>query len=249
MSRNFELLQNLGREPKLFSSATFPAREVTERPAPKLFANDFGVDPAIDQLCQRLFVGGAHAAETRVVTFCSVQPAVSEGEICARAAMTLAARVNRSVCIVDSNLSLPSLHKFFGVPNQSGFGEAAMSDSTLSSHARQIGGSNLSLITAGGAMPDSQGTQSESTAFRLRELRSHFDYVLINGPTVPDRGQGIFLGRLSDGIVLILEANSTRRDTAMRVRFEMEQADVPVLGAVLNNRTFPIPDAVYSKLF
>jgi Mrp family chromosome partitioning ATPase len=98
-------------------------------------------------------------------------------------------------------------------------------------------------------MPDSQGTQSESTAFRLRELRSHFDYVLINGPTVPDRGQGIFLGRLSDGIVLILEANSTRRDTAMRVRFEMEQADVPVLGAVLNNRTFPIPDAVYSKLF
>jgi Mrp family chromosome partitioning ATPase len=248
MSRNFELLQNLGREPNLFTSAASPAREGAERQASKLFANDFGVNPEIDQLYQRLFVGGADVVEARVVTFCSVQPAVSEGEICACTAMALAARVNRSVCVVDSNLVLPSLHKFFGVINQAGFSEAAMNDTALSSHARQIGGSNLSLITAGGAMPDSQAAQSESIAFRLRELRSHFDYVLINGPTVPDRGQAVFLGRLSDGIVLILEANSTRRDTAMRVRIEMEQANVPVLGAVLNNRTFPIPDAVYSKL-
>jgi Mrp family chromosome partitioning ATPase len=249
MSRNFELLQNLGREPKLFSTAVLPARDGTERQSSKLFANDFGVDPEINRLCQRLFVGGADAAEARVVTFCSVQPGVAEGKICAHTAITLAARVNRSVCVVDSNLLSPSLHKFFGVSNLSGFSEAAMSDSTLSSHARQIGGSNLTLITAGGAMPDSQVAQSESTAFRLRELRSHFDYVLINGPTVPDRGQATFLGRLSDGIVLILEANSTRRDTAMQVRIEMEQANVPVLGAVLNNRTFPIPDALYSRLF
>ncbi|MGA2961757.1 MAG: hypothetical protein ABSD96_08800 [Candidatus Korobacteraceae bacterium] len=249
MSRNFELLQNLGREPKLFASAAFPALEVAERPALKVFANERGADPEINQLCQRLFAGGADAADARVVTFCSVQPAVLQGEICARTAMTLAACVNRSVCVVDSNLLAPSLHKFFGVSNQSGFSEAAMSDSALSSHARQIGDSNLALITAGGAVSDLHAAQSESTAFRLRELRSHFDYILINGPTLPDRGQGIFLGRLSDGIVLILEANSTRRDTAMRVRFEMEQADVPVLGAVLNNRTFPIPDALYSKLF
>jgi Mrp family chromosome partitioning ATPase len=234
MSRNFELLQNLGREPKLFSTAVLPARDGTERQSSKLFANDFGVDPEINRLCQRLFVGGADAAEARVVTFCSVQPGVAEGKICAHTAITLAARVNRSVCVVDSNLLSPSLHKFFGVSNLSGFSEAAMSDSTLSSHARQIGGSNLTLITAGGAMPDSQVAQSESTAFRLRELRSHFDYVLINGPTVPD---------------LILEANSTRRDTAMQVRIEMERANVPVLGAVLNNRTFPIPDALYSRLF
>jgi Mrp family chromosome partitioning ATPase len=248
MSRNFELLQNLGREPKLFSTAVLPARDGSERQTSKLFASDFGVDPEINRLCQRLFVGGTDASEARVVTFCSVQPAVSEGEICAHTAMTLAGRVTRSVCVVDSNLQSPSLHKFFGVSNQSGFSEAAMNDSTLSSHARQIGGSNLALITAGGAMPDPQAAQSESIAFRLRELRSHFDYVLINGPTVPDLGQAIFLGRLSDGVVLILEANSSRRDTAMRVRAEMEQANVPVLGAVLNNRTFPIPDALYSKL-
>jgi Mrp family chromosome partitioning ATPase len=249
MSRNFELLQNLGRESKLFSPAAFPARGEAEGQAPKHFANGFGVDPEINQLCQRLFVGGADTAEARVVTFCSIQPAVSEGKICAHTALALATGVNRSVCVVDSNLLSPSLHKFFGVSNRSGFSDAVMSDSSFSSHARPIGSGNLTLITTGSAILDPQVVQSESTAFRLRELRAHFDYVLINGPTVPDRGQAIFLGRLSDGIVLILEANSTRRDMAMRVRTEMEQANVPLLGAVLNNRTFPIPDALYSRLF
>jgi Mrp family chromosome partitioning ATPase len=243
MSRNFELLQNFGRESQLFSP------DEVERPTPRLFANDFEVDPEINQLCQRLFAGGSDTAEVRIVTFCGVHPAVSEGKICAHTAMALAAHANRSVCVVDSNVLSPSLHKFFGVSNQSGFSEAAMSNSSLRAHARQIRGSNLALITAGNAMSDSQPVHSESTALRLRELRADFDYVLVNGPTVPDHGQAISLGRLSDGVVLVLEANSTRRDTATRVRIELEQANVPVLGAVLNNRTFPIPDALYSKLF
>jgi Mrp family chromosome partitioning ATPase len=248
MSRNFELLQNLGREPKLFSPV-LPVRDGSERQTPKHWANDFGVDPEINQLCQRLFAARADATEASIVTFCSVQPAVAEGKICAHAALTLATSANRSVCLVDANLPSPSLHKFFGVSNQSGFSEAVTSDSMFRTQARQIGGSNLTLITAGNARPNPQGIQAESIAFRLRQLRSHFDYVLISGPTVPDSGQAVFLGRLSDGIVLILEANSTRRDTTMRVRTELEQANVPVLGAVLNNRTFPIPDALYSKFF
>jgi protein-tyrosine kinase len=249
MSRNFELLQNLGRESKLFSSAAVAAPHEIERQAPKLFADVFGIAPEVDQLCHRLFAVGAEGIDPRVVTFCCVQPAVSEGLICAQTAMMLAARVNRSVCVVNSNPLSPSLNSFFGLSEQSGSGEAATGDSFLGSRARQIAGSNLTFIAAGGAMADSQLARWESAAFGLRELRSRFDYILINGPTVPDHGQSVFLGRLSDGVVLILEANSTRRETAARVKREMEQANVPVLGAILNNRTLPIPDALYSKLF
>jgi len=248
MSRNFELLQNLGREPKLFSSAPAAAPEEIERQAPKPFANVFGIAPEVNQLCYRLFATGAEGIDPRVITFCCVQPTVSEGLICAQTAMMLAARVNRSVCVVDSNPLSSSLNRFFGLGDQSGSAEAATGDS-LFSRARRIAGSNLTLIAAGAAMADSQLARWESAAFGLRELRSQFDYILINGPTVPDRGQSLFLGSLSDGVVLILEANATRRDTAARVKREMEQANVPVLGAILNNRTFPIPDALYSKLF
>jgi len=56
------------------------------------------------------------------------------------------------------------------------------------------------------------------------------------------------LGRMVDGVVLVLEANSTRREVALRVTESLKAMNIPVLGAVLNNRTFPIPAAVYKRL-
>jgi Mrp family chromosome partitioning ATPase len=55
------------------------------------------------------------------------------------------------------------------------------------------------------------------------------------------------LGKLADGLVLVLEANSTRREAAMRVTESLSQAQIRVLGAVLNKRTFPIPESLYRR--
>jgi protein-tyrosine kinase len=48
--------------------------------------------------------------------------------------------------------------------------------------------------------------------------------------------------------VLVLEANSTRRVAARKAKQALEAANVRVLGTVLNNRTFPIPEKIYRLL-
>jgi protein-tyrosine kinase len=53
---------------------------------------------------------------------------------------------------------------------------------------------------------------------------------------------------LSDGVVLVLKANSSRREAARQALNEMQSANVRVLGAVLNQRTFPIPEKIYKRL-
>ena len=53
---------------------------------------------------------------------------------------------------------------------------------------------------------------------------------------------------VSDGVVLVLEANSTRRVAARKAQQAVEAANVRVLGTVLNNRTFPIPEKIYRLL-
>jgi Mrp family chromosome partitioning ATPase len=58
----------------------------------------------------------------------------------------------------------------------------------------------------------------------------------------------MLLSRWTDGVVLVLEANATRRDAARRVKEILNAANVSVLGVVLNNRTFPIPDVLYRRL-
>ena len=53
---------------------------------------------------------------------------------------------------------------------------------------------------------------------------------------------------MADGVVLVIEANSTRREAARMAKETFESANVKLLGAILNNRTFPIPESLYRKL-
>jgi Mrp family chromosome partitioning ATPase len=59
---------------------------------------------------------------------------------------------------------------------------------------------------------------------------------------------GIALGRAAEGVVLVLKANASRRDAARKAVQDLQTAGARILGAVLNQRTFPIPQAIYSKL-
>jgi Mrp family chromosome partitioning ATPase len=83
---------------------------------------------------------------------------------------------------------------------------------------------------------------------RLSELRREFDYTIIHTPAVAVSGDAILFGRLCDGVILILEAQRTRRATACAACDALRQANVRLLGSVLSDRTFPIPQSIYSKL-
>ena len=83
---------------------------------------------------------------------------------------------------------------------------------------------------------------------RLAELRQYFKYVLIDSPALSLGNEGIGLGRAAEGVVLVLKANSSRREAARKAVQDLQNAGVRILGAVLNQRTFPIPQAIYNKL-
>jgi Mrp family chromosome partitioning ATPase len=98
-------------------------------------------------------------------------------------------------------------------------------------------------------MPESSSLlHSDSLKLRLQELRKEFDYILIDSPALNLYGDAITLGRNADGVVVVLQAESTRRESALKGLESLRDANVEVLGAVLNRRTFPIPDFVYRRL-
>jgi Mrp family chromosome partitioning ATPase len=83
---------------------------------------------------------------------------------------------------------------------------------------------------------------------RVAELRKEFDYVLIDSPPLNTYSDGVAVGQLADGLVLVLEANSTRREAAVKIAENLRSAQIRILGAVLNKRTFPIPEFLYHLL-
>jgi Mrp family chromosome partitioning ATPase len=82
----------------------------------------------------------------------------------------------------------------------------------------------------------------------MTELRAEFDYVLIDTPAISSSNDATVLGAATDGLVVVLKANSSRRESARGAMQDLRAAKVRVLGAVLNQRTFPIPQSIYDKL-
>jgi Mrp family chromosome partitioning ATPase len=68
----------------------------------------------------------------------------------------------------------------------------------------------------------------------LRAVRSRFDYVVFDTPPVLPVTDATITGRLVDGVVLVLRAGKVTREVARACRDRLRQADVRILGVVLN---------------
>src|SRR5579864_7131411 len=130
MSRNFELLQRIGKEQDVFASPA-PAREApvfeevetvaTPEPIP-VPQDTVGIEE-VRTLVQRVFLLTTERAPHTVV-FTGTESGNGCSWIAARAAESLACQISGSVCLVDANLRSPGLHEQFGVPNHHGLSDA-----------------------------------------------------------------------------------------------------------------------------
>ena len=56
------------------------------------------------------------------------------------------------------------------------------------------------------------------------------------------------MAQISDGVVLVISAQRTRRASARKFKEMLEAAQVRLLGTVLSDREFPIPEGIYRRL-
>jgi Mrp family chromosome partitioning ATPase len=200
------------------------------------------------KLVQRVFPG-TDQDSPRIALFAGLDGTGGCASICARAGEILAARAEGPVCVVDANFRSPSLHKCFGVENERGLAEATFETGPIQRFVQQIPEPDLWLMTSGRAAANLRfPAMADGLRIRIAELRETFRYVVIHSGPLRLETSAMLLSRWTDGVVLVLEANSTRRDTARRVKDNLAAAGVSVLGVVLNNRTFPIPEAIYRRL-
>jgi Mrp family chromosome partitioning ATPase len=246
VSKNFELMQKAEQDQEIFldvkngngaHNGSHPAR-----PLDRITKEETA------KLVQRLFLLPG-AAAPRVVVFSGIERGDGCTSICARAAETLMAMTEGSICVVDANLRHPGIHEYFQMKNRSGFSEALTNTGPIREFAQAMYGGKLLVITAGSQDGEPSALlSSPALVSRIAELRREFAYVLIDTPPANLYGDASTVGKQSDGTILVLNSNNTRRETARRSKLVFEGAGVPVLGGVLNRRTFPIPQPLYDRL-
>lgn len=242
------LLEHVPGRAPMYSAFAEDAREPVVACAPPIAAA-VEQDPELTLLVQRLFSPRDAKARPRVVAFTPIGGGQVAAALCAGAARALAAQVPQPTCVVDGDLRSPAVHTALGVPEARGLSDALLGDagSAVVDLATRVG-ETIWFVPAGfggsAALPYLTG---ESFRQQLVRLRAAFAHVLVEAPA-DDRAHAVAVAAASDGAVLVLDAQTTRRESARRAVEQCRNAQVPVLGAVLTNRTYPIPDFLYRLL-
>jgi len=245
MSNNFELLSQLELADDLFPAMPEVATESTvHRSASGNGKLPNSYSEALN-LVQRLFLAKPEVAPHTVV-FTSPQSNAGCSWVCARTSEALAGRLPGAVCIVDANLRSPAMHRYFRLDNHRGLTQALLETGPISDYLQEVRNRKLFVLTTGSA---SQATALASNRLgeRLAELRQTFAFVLIDSPATNLYTDVALLSSMADGAILVIEADSTRREAALQAKEALAAAKFRLLGAALNKRSFPIPEFIYRR--
>lgn len=249
MSRNFHILHREVPEPATREVPIKPEAVPPPASAGYPYSCNAVVEDEITKLVQRVFVFPDSERSPVAVAFCGVDEGAGCSWVCTHASRILAQQVSGRICIIDGNDRSPSLHQKFRVENGLGFAEAMRCSTPISGFIRPTWIGNLWLMTCGAPEKSASGSPDPARLrSRFADLRHEFDYLLIDTPPINSDADAVAIGQLADGIILIVGSNSTRREPARIARERFNAARIPVLGAVLNRRTYPIPDALYRIL-
>jgi hypothetical protein len=234
MSANADIL----RSSELIGS---PARETsqvgvfreTNHWNPEYFARE-----QVRALVQRVFFGGGTRPVKQVV-FSAAEPHTDVSNICDQVGQALALETSAHIAVVDREQRVGEVVRAH---------PRSIGSTTIKSWSTQTAINLWRVPGFGLRQHNEESGTGRYWVSCLAELRNEFEYAVIHGPAAGISSEAALLGQLADGIILVLGAHSTRRATARKIKETLEAAQSRILGTVLSERTFPVPERIYRRL-
>jgi protein-tyrosine kinase len=168
---------------------------------------------------------------TLVVT--SASPAEGKSFTAANLALTQAQLAEHRVLLVDFDFRRPTVDKVFQIPIAPGMTNYLQGTASLSEVIRRVGDSNLYIITAGDPVTNPlELLNLKECGSLLSEVRSHFDWVILDSPPLLFAADGNLLATMCDGTILVVRIGTTTFDSVSRALQSLCENNV--LGIVVN---------------
>lgn len=182
----------------------------------------------------------------RQVVFSAVDAETDVHTLCRQVGEALAEETAGKVAVMGGFPRLVPLKD--AAPQPTGTGEDGMRPGTLPPLRRIATRVRGNLWLVPGAAGDNQRRTTASVQSYLGELRREFEFSIVETPPAGDSNDTTAMAQFADGVILVLSAHHTRRVTALQVKRGLEAAQTRLLGTVLTDRLFPIPERIYRRL-
>ncbi|MDR3701271.1 MAG: polysaccharide biosynthesis tyrosine autokinase [Candidatus Sulfopaludibacter sp.] len=186
-----------------------------------------------------LLLPGQGNDDHRVLVVTSLSPGEGKTTVASNLAISLAG-VAGKVLLIDGDRRRARLHTVFGCENDRGIADLLNPDGAPNVSVEdcivQTAVPNLCLLPSGGrGLSSSDLLYSPRMSKLIGDLRRQFNVVLIDTPPLLNLADARVLGRISDGVILVIRAGRVRWEAAMAVEQRLYEDGITVLGTVLND--------------
>lgn len=167
---------------------------------------------------------------------CITSSVPNEGKSTTSANIALAlAEAGKHVLLVDGDMRRPSLAKYLNLVGSVGFSTVLSGAASLDDVVQKTKFANLMVLTAGPTPPNPSELLGSLVAKRLlSEMRSRFDYVIIDSAPLLAVTDGAILAAEADGVIVMVRANKTKRDQLVHSMKLLADVGANTLGTVLS---------------
>lgn len=178
------------------------------------------------------FVNPDARPDTILIT--SAGPAEGKSTVSANLAVSMA-QTGKKVIYVDCDLRKPVGHKIFGLHNSVGVTSVLTGQATLDEALQKSQTEGLWVLTAGPLPPNPADLlQSQAMKHLIDEIKSKSDQRILDSAPVLPVADAMIIAPQTDGVVLVVAANSVPRQYVIRAKELLENTGVKILGVVLN---------------
>ena len=177
------------------------------------------------------------AVADRLGSLLITSPSPHEGKSLTAANLSVAlAQASQRVILIDADLRRPHLHKLFGLSNSVGVTSALLqANLSLNGLLHQTAVPGLRVLTSGPVPPNpSQLLSATRMQELLAGLQMEADIVILDSPPATAVADAAILSTYVDGVLLVVDAGSTRRGPARKACEALKQVNARVIGVTLN---------------
>jgi len=176
--------------------------------------------------------------DARQIVFSSAEPGDGKTTVSANLAVGYA-QSDKKTLLIDADLRRPGLTRMMNLRGVYGLSELLRSEGNIAEqaaiHIQPSGLANLDILPSGPRPPNPHELLLSARFSQLLAWASGvYDHILIDSPPTLLTSDTAIIGRLVDGVVLVVQPAKNRRRLLTRVVESLTLLKIPILGLVIN---------------
>ncbi len=171
----------------------------------------------------------------KTILITSASPEEGKSTTVANLAITMAQAGSRTL-ILDCDLRKPLLHTIFDLEQEPGLTDVLLGKKSWKEINHSTGIENLDFLSTGAIPPNpSELLGTPKMKKIIEELKSHYDFILLDSPPAITVTDSIILSSFLDGTFLVIESGGVTIEAVTRAKSLLEKVHTKIKGAILNN--------------